>query len=80
MKNTLKVTKEDINVENRIYNIRNVANPKNGEDGVNFSTFLVYSKGFMQLTGRLDNFKNFIIYILEKDPEEAFQKRMKGRL
>jgi len=33
MKNTLKATKEDIIAENR--RIKNVANPKNGEDAVN---------------------------------------------
>ena len=54
--------------------------PKNGADVVNFSTLLVYSKGFMQLSERFDNFENVIINILEKNPDEAFQKRMKGRL
>lgn len=78
VKNTLKITKEDINAENR--RIRNVANPKNGADAVNLSTLLVHSKGFMQLSDRLDNFENVIINILEKDPDEAFKKRMKGRL
>ena len=34
----------------------------------------------MQLSERLDNFENNIINLLEKEPDEAFEKRMKGRL
>ena len=63
-KNILKVTKEDINAENR--RIRDVANPKNAADVVNFSTLLVYSKEFSQLFERLDNLENVIISILKK--------------
>ena len=47
VKITLKVTKEDINVENR--RITNVVNPRNGGNGVNLSTLLVCLKIFMQL-------------------------------
>jgi hypothetical protein len=34
----------------------------------------------MQLFERLDNLENVIINILEKDHDEAFKKRMNGRL
>jgi len=64
-------------MENR--RIRNVANPKNGADAVNLSTFLLYSKVLYSLFYHLDNFENVIINTLEKDPNEAFQKRMKGK-
>ena len=78
VKNTLKVRKEDINAENR--RVRNVTDPKNGADAVNLSSLLVYANEIMQLCERLDNLENVIINILEKDPDEAFKKRMKGRL
>ena len=70
VKTTLKVIKENINTENR--RIRNVANPKSGASVVYFSTLLVYSKGFVKLSERLDDFENVVINILENDPGEAF--------
>ena len=72
------VTKEDIDAESR--RIRNVANPKNGADAVNLSLLLVYENEIIHLSDRLDNIENFIINVLEKDSDEAFKKRMKGRL
>ena len=34
----------------------------------------------MLLSERLDDFENVIVNILQKDPDEAFPQRMKGRL
>ena len=34
----------------------------------------------MQLSDQLDNLEIVTINIFEKDPDEAFQKRIKGRL
>jgi len=31
----------------------------------------------MKLSERLDNFKNFILNMLEKDPDEVFQRERK---
>jgi hypothetical protein len=72
------VTKKDIDAESR--RIRNVANPKNGADAVNLSSLLVYANEIMHLSDRLDNIENVIINMLEKDPDEAFKERRKGRL
>ena len=59
----LKSNKRNINAEER--RIRNVANSINGQDVVHFSTLFAYSNGFLQLSERLDNFKNVIINKLE---------------
>ena len=77
VKNILKVTKDN-KAENR--RIRNVAHPKDGKHAVNVSALFIYSKDLMQLSERLDNFENAIINVLEKETDEAFRKKMKGRL
>jgi len=78
VKNTLKVTKEDIKAENR--RIRKVATQKLVKMQLIFSTLFAYSKVFIRFSELLDNVENVIINILEKDPNEAFQKRMKEML
>jgi len=35
--------------------------------------------GFIQLSERLENLENVIIDLIEKDPYEVFEKRMKGK-
>ena len=78
VKTTLKVPKEDIDAENK--RVTDFANLKTGADAANVSTLLAYSKGVMQLSEHSDNFENVSINIPEKYPDEAFKKKMKGRL
>ena len=44
-----------------------------------FQRFCYTQKGLYSLFYHLDNFENVIINTLEKDPNETFQKRMKGK-
>ena len=74
VKNTLKVSKEDINLEKR--RIRKVTNPKNGANAANFSTLLDYSKDFMQFSERLDIFENVIINILATYLKRVLQQSL----
>ena len=74
IKNTLKVTKEGINAEERP--IRYVGNPINWADAVNFSTLFVYSKDFVHLSERLSNFENFTISMnLKEIPMKHFKSK-----